>query len=259
MSQFVEAFTLGNAAILSNVCLLPLYPGLMVMLAGRAQPVDGLPAGPLQRLTGRMLGVAVLAGIVTFMVVLGFVLHQVQRSVASVLDMGAPGGLWAGDRARRGDARRAQPVHPAHHAQRADRVEPGRFVVPVRHVPGADDAAVHGSDRGVRVRARRCERHRGTARPARLLRGVRARVRLAARGVAVPRRAGAAARARAGSLPTIVRCRPRRAWSCSWSQRSASARSSGDGRRTRRGQASSRTICRPAGSTRLSCRRRLWL
>ena len=27
MSEYVEAFTLGNAAILGNVCLLPLYPG----------------------------------------------------------------------------------------------------------------------------------------------------------------------------------------------------------------------------------------
>jgi cytochrome c-type biogenesis protein len=88
MSQFLEAFTLGNAAILSNVCLLPLYPGLIVMLAGRAAPADaaGGRFGPLRRLAPRLLGVAVLAGIITFMVVLGFVLHQVQRSVASILD-----------------------------------------------------------------------------------------------------------------------------------------------------------------------------
>ena len=35
VSDYVEAFTLGNAAILSNVCLLPLYPGLVVMLSAR--------------------------------------------------------------------------------------------------------------------------------------------------------------------------------------------------------------------------------
>ena len=32
--QFLEAFALGNAAILTNVCVLPLYPGLIAFLAG---------------------------------------------------------------------------------------------------------------------------------------------------------------------------------------------------------------------------------
>lgn len=34
MRQLVQAFVLGNGAILSNVCLLPLYPGLIAFLAG---------------------------------------------------------------------------------------------------------------------------------------------------------------------------------------------------------------------------------
>jgi cytochrome c-type biogenesis protein len=84
MSQFLEAFTLGNAAILSNVCLLPLYPGLIVMLAGRNDAAGELTGW--RRWAPRLLGVSVLAGIITFMVLLGFVLHQVQRSVASILD-----------------------------------------------------------------------------------------------------------------------------------------------------------------------------
>ena len=37
MSEYVEAFLLGNAAILGNVCMLPLYPGLFVLLADRAE------------------------------------------------------------------------------------------------------------------------------------------------------------------------------------------------------------------------------
>lgn len=87
MSQFVEAFTLGNAAILSNVCLLPLYPGLIVMLAGRTDAAGGSAHAPWwRRLAPRLLGLAVLAGLITFMVVLGFVLHQLERSVASILD-----------------------------------------------------------------------------------------------------------------------------------------------------------------------------
>jgi cytochrome c-type biogenesis protein len=79
VSEYAEAFTLGNAAILGNVCLLPLYPGLVVMMSARL-------AKPRSRLSTMSLGVLVLAGIVTFMVVLGFVLYQISRPVADVLD-----------------------------------------------------------------------------------------------------------------------------------------------------------------------------
>jgi cytochrome c-type biogenesis protein len=77
MSEWVQAFALGNAAILGNVCLLPLYPGLFVLLANRR--ADGRPAP-------RWLGAVVLAGVITLMVALGFVLYSVQRSVADILD-----------------------------------------------------------------------------------------------------------------------------------------------------------------------------
>ena len=89
MSQYVEAFTLGNAAILTNVCLLPLYPGLLVLLANRS---DG------SRRSSRLLGVVVLAGVIVFMVVLGFVLHQVQRSVADILDGSCRSCTWPSPR-----------------------------------------------------------------------------------------------------------------------------------------------------------------
>lgn len=79
MSEYLTAFTLGNAAILTNVCLLPLYPGLIVFLAGSGQQAD-------EARRGWWLGIPVLAGIVTFMVAIGFVLFQVQRSVADILD-----------------------------------------------------------------------------------------------------------------------------------------------------------------------------
>lgn len=75
LSEWAEAFALGNAAIAGNVCLLPLYPGLFVMLAN----------APSQRST-KWLGVIVLAGVVTFMILLGFAFHQLRRSVADVLD-----------------------------------------------------------------------------------------------------------------------------------------------------------------------------
>ena len=78
MSDYLTAFTLGNAAILTNVCLLPLYPGLIVFLAGRAGEPDAVRRG-------WWLGVPVLAGIVTFMLAVGLVLFQLQRSVADIL------------------------------------------------------------------------------------------------------------------------------------------------------------------------------
>jgi cytochrome c-type biogenesis protein len=77
VSEYVTAFTLGNAAILSNVCVLPLYPGLVALLAGRSES-----ARPR---SGWWLGVPVLGGLIVFMVAIGFVLYQAQRSVASVL------------------------------------------------------------------------------------------------------------------------------------------------------------------------------
>jgi cytochrome c-type biogenesis protein len=79
VSEYVEAFTLGNAAILGNVCLLPLYPGLLVMLSARL-------TNPRSRASTMSLGLLVLAGIVMFMVALGFVLFQLSRAVADILD-----------------------------------------------------------------------------------------------------------------------------------------------------------------------------
>jgi cytochrome c-type biogenesis protein len=79
VQQYLEAFSLGNAAILGNVCMLPLYPGLFVMLANRAG--EGSSARSM-----KWMGVLVLAGIVSCMVAIGFVLHQLSQTAADVLD-----------------------------------------------------------------------------------------------------------------------------------------------------------------------------
>lgn len=79
MSDYLEAFSLGNAAILGNVCMLPLYPGLFVMMANRGSDERG--ARSL-----KWMGLLVFAGVVASMVVIGFVLHQIGRSVADILD-----------------------------------------------------------------------------------------------------------------------------------------------------------------------------
>lgn len=79
MDEFLEAFSLGNAAILGNVCMLPLYPGLFVLFAN--QRPDGRNGWAL-----RFMGVLVLAGVVVSMVLIGLVFHTLSRSVADVLD-----------------------------------------------------------------------------------------------------------------------------------------------------------------------------
>ncbi len=79
MDEFLEAFSLGNAAILGNVCMLPLYPGLFVLFAN--QRTDGQASR-----ANKWMGLLVLAGVIVFMILVGFVFYQARRSVADVLD-----------------------------------------------------------------------------------------------------------------------------------------------------------------------------
>ena len=80
MNDLIAAFVLGNSAILTNVCLLPLYPGLLAFLAGNTDSA-------LQDKTIRTswLGTLVLAGILVFMLLFGLTLFLMRQSVASVL------------------------------------------------------------------------------------------------------------------------------------------------------------------------------
>lgn len=83
MGEYLEAFALGNSAILGNVCMLPLYPGLFVLLADRTE--RGASARSL-----RWLGVLVLAGVVTAMVAVGALLHALRTPFADVADWVLP-------------------------------------------------------------------------------------------------------------------------------------------------------------------------
>jgi len=78
MNTYLGAFLLGNAAILGNVCVLPLYPGLIAFLAGNMQ------RGHMRR-GGVLLGVSVLAGVLVTMIALGFVLFALGQSFSRVL------------------------------------------------------------------------------------------------------------------------------------------------------------------------------
>ena len=76
MNQLVEAFVLGNASILTNVCMLPLYPSMVAYLAadsGRARGWSGLP------------GVLVLAGVLAMMTVVGLALFLLRQSFGAIL------------------------------------------------------------------------------------------------------------------------------------------------------------------------------
>jgi cytochrome c-type biogenesis protein len=78
VSEYLGAFLLGNAAILSNVCMLPLYPGLIAFLAGNSE-------NQRIRRGGVLLGAAVLAGVLATMLALGFILFALGQSFSRIL------------------------------------------------------------------------------------------------------------------------------------------------------------------------------
>ena len=78
MHELLQAFLLGNAAILTNVCILPLYPGLIAFLAGNAGNARA------QRAT-RWLGFLVLAGVLSLMLVVGGLLYVLRASFGAIL------------------------------------------------------------------------------------------------------------------------------------------------------------------------------
>lgn len=83
MLDWREAFLLGNAAILTNACLLPLYPGLIAFLAGSAE------VGRARHVTA-LLGILVLAGVLTTMLIIGFTLALLSFSLGGILTILLP-------------------------------------------------------------------------------------------------------------------------------------------------------------------------
>lgn len=78
MNQLFEAFLLGNAAILTNVCVLPLYPGLIAFLAGNA-------ANERTAYAAKWLGFFVLAGVLSLMLLVGLVMYLFRQSFGAIL------------------------------------------------------------------------------------------------------------------------------------------------------------------------------
>ena len=78
MNELLQAFVLGNTVILTNVCVLPLYPGLIAFLAGTVN-------SKRSRRTTNLLGLFVLAGVLGLMIVVGWLLFAFQRSFGDIL------------------------------------------------------------------------------------------------------------------------------------------------------------------------------
>lgn len=78
MNQLLEAFILGNTAILTNVCVLPLYPGLIAFLAGNA-------ANERTARATKWLGFLVLAGVLSLMLLVGLVMFVFRQTFGAVL------------------------------------------------------------------------------------------------------------------------------------------------------------------------------
>jgi cytochrome c-type biogenesis protein len=83
MSEYLQAFILGNAAILTNVCILPLYPGLIAYMAANAQNEGAQRAM-------KWLGLLVLLGILTMMILVGGLLFALQQSFGAILPILLP-------------------------------------------------------------------------------------------------------------------------------------------------------------------------
>jgi cytochrome c-type biogenesis protein len=78
MTELFQAFLLGNTAILTNVCVLPLYPGLVAFLAGTAGQKRA-------RRASYSLGLFVLAGVLSLMILIGWLVFAFQRSFGDIL------------------------------------------------------------------------------------------------------------------------------------------------------------------------------
>jgi len=83
MSQLVEAFGLGIAAILTNACMLPLYPGLIAFMAGTANSERS------RRATG-WLGLLVLLGVLSMMTLIGLLVYGLHQTFGAVLPLLLP-------------------------------------------------------------------------------------------------------------------------------------------------------------------------
>ncbi|MDX1992137.1 MAG: cytochrome c biogenesis protein CcdA [bacterium] len=83
MNTFFQGFSFGSASILTTACLLPLYPGLIAFLAGNA-------SSERARRATAFLGLLVLLGVLTMIVLIGFVLSLLAQTSDALLPLMLP-------------------------------------------------------------------------------------------------------------------------------------------------------------------------
>jgi cytochrome c-type biogenesis protein len=86
MDGLMVAFGAGLAAAASP-CLLPLYPAFLAYLTGAAGAAPG--SGKARRISG-FLGLAVLAGLITSMLLIGLIVVAVSAPISQVLGFAVP-------------------------------------------------------------------------------------------------------------------------------------------------------------------------
>ena len=86
MEALVATYGLGLASAASP-CLLPLYPAFLAYLTGSATAEDG--SGPRRRVSG-FLGLAILAGLITSMLIIGLVVVALSAPISQLLGFAVP-------------------------------------------------------------------------------------------------------------------------------------------------------------------------
>jgi cytochrome c-type biogenesis protein len=78
LAELWTGFLLGSSAILTNACMLPLYPGLIAFMASNAD-------NERTRRASKWLGALVLLGVLSMMLVIGLALHLLQQPFSGLL------------------------------------------------------------------------------------------------------------------------------------------------------------------------------
>ncbi len=78
LAELWTGFLLGSGAILTNACMLPLYPGLIAFMASNAD-------NERTRRASKWLGALVLLGVLSMMLLIGLALHLLQQPFGGLL------------------------------------------------------------------------------------------------------------------------------------------------------------------------------
>ena len=93
VDQFVLGFTSGVPAILTNICILPLYPGMIAFLTGQLRGEKDPSSGRFASFTywrSGLLGLMVLLGVLTLMLCVGLLFWVLKMATADILPVLLP-------------------------------------------------------------------------------------------------------------------------------------------------------------------------